>query len=62
MHSRWVDGPASTPQHLHYAGLDKARDDTQNVVGDLRRRVSEAEMNLSNAKYESRGLGVGRYR
>jgi hypothetical protein len=44
MHSQWVDGQASTLQQLPNTGPDEARDGTQNVVGDLRRRVSEAEV------------------
>jgi hypothetical protein len=44
MHSQWVDGQASTLQQLPNAGLDEARDGTQNVVVDLWRRVSEAEI------------------
>jgi hypothetical protein len=55
-----VDGPGSAPKQLHNAGPDEARDDTQNVVGDLRQRASEAEMNVSQREVREQGLGVGR--
>jgi hypothetical protein len=66
---QWVDGQASTLQQLPNAGLDKARDGTQNGVVDLWRRVSEAEIQDREVVdpcpaliRESRRLGVGRYR
>jgi hypothetical protein len=56
MHALWVDGPDSTWQHLQNAGLDEARDRAQNVVDDLRRRVSPER------RYSSVGMSASSIR